>query len=174
MEFSFGCWWILSCRFQHLNSHVSSNIGVHRSPSESLRGLPRVNWRVTVTRNPSGVCHGWTEESPLHGIPQESAMGELKSHRYTESLKSLPWVNWRVTVTRNPSRVCQGWTEESLWHGVPQESAKGELKTQLNKTCIKDPGNSNIYQSAFILYYSVSPQLLVSLTKGAGDGMQYA
>jgi len=45
--------------------------------------------RVTVTRSPSGVCHRWTEESPVLGFPQESATGELKSPRYTESLRSV-------------------------------------------------------------------------------------
>ncbi|TNN53556.1 Inactive dipeptidyl peptidase 10 [Liparis tanakae] len=31
---------------------------------------------------------------PLHGVPQESAKGKLKSHRYTESIRSLPRVVW--------------------------------------------------------------------------------
>lgn len=33
------------------------------------------------------------QESPLHGVPQYSDKGELKSHRYSESLKTLTRVN---------------------------------------------------------------------------------
>jgi len=110
------CLWnlIYSCKKSHRDT-------------KSLRSLPSVNWRVTVTRS-----------------PQESAKCQLKSHRDTKSLRSLPSVNWRVTVTQSPSGVCQVSNEESPWHGVlrslsvnwrvtvtrsPQESAKCQLKS---------------------------------------------
>jgi len=36
------------------------------------------------------------------------------------------------------------------------------------------PGNYNTYQSVFILRYNLSPQVIVSLTKGTGDGLKSA